>query len=261
MGSLAGKSPASTYKSLLKVVDETNGVNSDVEVVEDGEGTSSALGVGTNSIQVKPSAADDNITFLVKNLGGTNLFKVDASNSAVTSGTTATPVNSQILEFHVKGLVPSSAGRHMFVGRPFIAYAQHGVEIVGGTQTDPDTTHDTGDTADDLLQNLFLVPVNLTVDAVKFIVSTSTDTDCIINVHLMSFDITNAGGTDDGNLTNGTLLANGQATAVDRNVIKTVDCTIDSANVAANKVIACFVENETNTDPIFLQTQVLYHFD
>ena len=27
MGSLSGKSPASTYKSLLKVADETNGVS------------------------------------------------------------------------------------------------------------------------------------------------------------------------------------------------------------------------------------------
>ena len=92
-------------------------------------------------------------------------------------------------------------------------------------------------------------------------VSTTTDTDTTINVHLYSFDMVNLGGTTDGNLSNGTLLANGQATAVDRNVIKTVTCSIDSASVTANKVIACFVENETITDSIMLQTQVLYHFD
>ena len=73
--------------------------------------------------------------------------------------------------------------------------------------------------------------------------------------------MTNAGGTNDGNLSGGTLLANGQATSVDRNVIKTVTCSIDSASVSAGEVIACFVENETNTDSIMLQTQVLYHFD
>ena len=92
-------------------------------------------------------------------------------------------------------------------------------------------------------------------------VSTSTDTDTVINVHLYKFTMRNAGDTDDGLLTSGTLLANGQATAVDRNVIKTIDCTIDSSSVSAGEVIACFVENETNTDTIFLQTQVLYHFD
>ena len=74
-------------------------------------------------------------------------------------------------------------------------------------------------------------------------------------------DRVNTGGTSDGNLSNGTLLAAGQATGVDRNVIKTVTCTITSASVTAGKVIACFVENTTNTDSIMLQTQVLYHFD
>ena len=41
MGSLAGKSPANTYKSLLKVADETNGVSDTISQIEDGEGTAS----------------------------------------------------------------------------------------------------------------------------------------------------------------------------------------------------------------------------
>ena len=41
MGSLAGKSPADTYKSLLKVTDETNGVSTSASRIEDGEGTAS----------------------------------------------------------------------------------------------------------------------------------------------------------------------------------------------------------------------------
>ena len=134
-------------------------------------------------------------------------------------------------------------------------------ETACGTSTDPDTSLDAGAATDDLLQNIFIVPVDLTIDAVKFIVSTVSDTDTIINVHLYKFTMRNAGGTDDGDLTSGTLLANGTTASVDRNVIKTVTCTIDSASVSAGEVIACFVENETNTDAIFLQTQVLYHFD
>ena len=39
MGSLAGKSPANTYKSLLKVADETNGVSTTASQIQDGEGT------------------------------------------------------------------------------------------------------------------------------------------------------------------------------------------------------------------------------
>ena len=39
MGSLAGKSPKDTYKSLLKVADETNGVSTSNSQIEDGKGT------------------------------------------------------------------------------------------------------------------------------------------------------------------------------------------------------------------------------
>ena len=108
---------------------------------------------------------------------------------------------------------------------------------------------------------LFYAPANITIDNVTFMVSTDTDTDTTVNVHLYKFTMTNAGGTSDGNLSNGTLLANGQATSVDRNVIKTVGASIDSSSVTAGEVVACFVENETNTDDINLRVQVLYHIN
>ena len=261
MGSLAGKSPANTYKSLLKVADEANGVGTSLSQIEDGEGTASCLSVSDDQIQIVPQNDDTTTTFRVRTVSGSQIFSVDSSNQVVKVGSTQTPSNTQLLEFHAKTLVPGSAGTHYFVNRPMGSYSLTAVETSCGTGTDPDTTLDAGDTTDDLLQNLFIVPINLTIDAVKFIVSTATDTDTTINVHLYSFDMVNSGGTTDGNLSNGTLLANGQATAVDRNVIKTVTCSIDSASVTANKVIACFVENETNTDSIMLQTQVLYHFN
>ena len=261
MGTLAGKSPAGTYKSLLKVADETNGISTSVSQLEDGEGTASCLSISDDQIIIQPQNDNTTNTFGIRQTDGTYLLKVDTSNAVINLGSTATPANTQLLEFHAKTLVPSASGTHMFVGRGSSAYFGTSVESSCGTGTDPDTSLDAGAATDDLLQNLFIVPVNLTIDSVKFIVSTITDTDTVINVHLYSFDMANTGGTNDGNLSNGTLLANGQATLVDRNVIKTVTCSIDSASVTANKVIACFVENETNTDSIMLQTQVLYHFN
>tara|TARA_R100000773_G_C4217954_1_gene116426 strand:+ start:671 stop:1456 length:786 start_codon:yes stop_codon:yes gene_type:complete len=261
MGSLAGKSPSSTFKSLLKVADETNGVTTALSQIEDGEGTSTCMSVSDDNLTIQPQNDNSVSTLQVVNNSGGRIFRADTSNNTVKCGIGLTPVNTQILEFHAKTLVPTGAGTHMFVGRAMASYSLSAVETSCGTGTDPDTTLDAGDATDDLLQNLFIVPVNSTIDACKFMVSTVTDTDCTINVHLYKFTMTNAGSTDDGNLTGGTLLASGQATAVDRNVIKTVDCTINSSAVSAGEVIACFVENETNTDSIFIQTQVLYHFN
>ena len=260
MGSLVGKSPASTYKSLLKVSDETNGISAVSSQIEDGEGTKSCISLSDDQFIIRPQNDDTTNSVLIRAKAGSTILQADTTNLLIKAGTTSTPVNTQILEFHAKTLVPV-AGTHYFVGKGISAYFGTSVETSCGTGTDPDTSLDAGATTDDLLQNLFIVPVNLTIDAVKFMVSTTTDTDTTINVHLYSFDMANTGGTNDGNLSNGTLLANGQATSVDRNVIKTVDCSIDSSSVSAGEVIACFVENETNTDSIMLQTQVLYHFD
>ena len=257
---LKGKSPSSTYKSLLKVADESNGVSTSLSVIEDGEGTSSCASLGTRAITITP-AANTTTTFIVSDASSNNLLSVDTTNSCVKVNATQTYANSQILEFASYRLVPV-AGTHYFVpcsGNSFQQFAM--AELANGTGTDPATTFDAGATTDELVNMLFLAPYNLTIDGVKFMVSTDQDTDTTINVHLYKFTMTNAGGTSDGNLTSGTLLANGQATSVDRNVLKTVTASIDSSSVSADEVIACFVENETNTDDINLRVQVLYHIN
>ena len=257
MGSLAGKSPANTYKSLLKVADETSGITSSASNIEDGEGTASCTSIGTRSLKVTPTA-NTTTTFEVENASGTNILTVDTTNSCVKTGTAQTYANTQILDFSAYRLVPV-AGTHYFVPCSSGAFTSPLAELANGTGTDPATTLDAGASTDELVNMLFLAPYNLTIDGVKFMVSTDTDTDTTVNVHLYKFTMTNAGGTSDGNLTSGTLLANGQATSVDRNVLKTVSASIDSSSVSSGEVIACFVENVTNTDKIKLQVQVKYH--
>ena len=257
MGSLSGKSPANTYKSLLKVADETNGVSSSASRIEDGEGTSSCASIGTRNLAITPDT-NSTTTFTVNTAAGSAVLTADTSNSTVKVG--SAHVNTQILEFSAYKLLPV-AGTHYFIPCSSGVFNSTTTlnELSNGTGTDPATTLDAGDTTDELVCMLFLAPYNLTIDGVTFMVSTDTDTDTTINVHLYKFTMTNAGGTSDGNLTSGTLLANGQATSVDRNVLKTVSASIDSSSVSADEVIACFVENVTNTDDINIRVQVKYH--
>ena len=260
MGSLAGKSPANTYKSLLKVADETNGVTTTPSVIEDGEGTATCLDVSANKFRVTPNS-DNNEGFAVKKSTGSNLLTVDTSNSVVKVGASQVSATTQLLTFSCFRLIPNASGTHMFV--PVHGMAEFGAnqaqELTGGTGTDPDTSQDKGATTDELVNMLFNVPFNITIDAVKVFASTDQNTDCTLNYHLMSFDMVSDGTTNDGNLTNGTVLADGQATSVDRNVLKSTDLTIQSSSVTSGKVIACLVENETNTDDTNLQVQVKYH--
>ena len=260
MGSLAGKSPSNTFKSLLKVADETNGVSASTSQIEDGEGTSTCVSISDDRFLIQPQDDDTTTTLQVSNKSGNNILAVDTTNDCVKVNATQTYANTQLLEFTAYRLVPV-AGRHYFVPCGGNSFGRHLSETENGTGTDPARTLDGGTTTDELVNMLFYVPANITIDGVRFIVSTDTDTDTTINVHLYSFDMVNAGGTSDGDLSNGTLLANGQATSVDRNVIKTVSCSIDSADVTSGKVLACFVENETNTDDINIRVQVLYHIN
>jgi len=260
MGSLAGKSPANTYKSLLKVADETNGVSGTISTIEDGEGTASSMQVSNSQFRVQPNTNTVG-TLQIKNQGGASILKVDTSNSAVLVGSSLVNATTQLLTFSAYRLIPGSTSQHMFV--PVHGMAEFGTnqahEINGGTGTDPNTSLDKGTTTDELVNMLFNVPFNMTIDAVKVFASTDQDTDCTLNYHLMSYDMTADGTTNDGNLSNGTVLADGQATSVDRNVLKSTDLTIQSSSVTSGKVIACFVENETNTDDINIQVQVKYH--
>ena len=260
MGSLANKTPANTYKSLLKVAGESDGVSTTLSNVEDGEGTTTCLKVCDDAFHVRPQNDNSAGTFKVKNSVGGDILSVDSSNNCVKVNQTQTYANTQILSFGAYQLVPT-AGTHYFIPCGNGAFTSPMAELANGTGTDPDTTFDAGATTDELVSMLFYAPANITIDGVTAMASTDTDTDTILNVHLYKFTMTNAGGTSDGNLSGGTLLASGLLRFVDRNVLKTTAASIDSSSVSSGEVVACFVENATNTDKVNIRVQVLYHIN
>jgi len=259
MGSLAGKSPSLTYKSLLKVSDETNGVSAATSQVEDGEGTSTCISISDDQLAIKPQNDDSTSAFVVKKSDNTSLLTIDSTNSLVKVGTSQVSATTQLLTFNAFNLAPTASGTHMVVGLGGLEYNSGMAERTIGTGTDPSTSLNSTTTTDDYTNALFPVPYNIVIDAVKVLSSSTTDTDTTLNFHLMSYDMTADGTTSDGDLSNGTVLADGQATSVDRSVTKSTDLTIQSSSVTSGKVIMCTVENETNTNSINLQVQVKYH--
>ena len=258
MGSLATKTPATTYKSLLKVADESNGVSSATSKIEDGEGTSTCLAISDDVLHLQPENDNTVSTLRVNNKAGSTYLTVDTTNSCVKVGSTQTYANSQILSFGAYQLVPV-AGTHYFIPCGNGAFTSPMAELANGTGTDPDTTFDAGATTDELVSMLFYAPANISIDGVTAMGSTDTDTDTTLAVHLYKFTMTNAGGTSDGNLSGGTLLSSGLIRFVDRNVLKTTALAVDSSSVSSGEVVACFVENSTNTDKVNIRVQVLYH--
>ena len=157
MGSLAGKNPANTYKSLLKTNNEAVGVSAIETRVEDGEGTQSAVLISDDTVRVTP--VDDNTTgtFRVTNTGGDIYFKVDTTNKQVLVNVSQVDATTQLLKFSAHRIVPT-AGTHYFVpcgGYPFQATID---ELSNGTGANPGTTLDAGTSTDELVNMLFCVP-------------------------------------------------------------------------------------------------------
>ena len=56
MATLTGNTIASTYKDLLQVSNSNSGVDATLRVIEDGEGTSSALYLSSAAVQLSSSS-------------------------------------------------------------------------------------------------------------------------------------------------------------------------------------------------------------
>lgn len=259
MGSLSGKSPSVTYKSILKVTDETNGIGTSLLAIEDGLGQPTCISVSDDNFSVKPINDNTTTSLEVKTKGNNVILSVDTTNECVKTGVTQTYANTQILYFSANTLTPV-LGTHYFVPHTSNTFVNHLVETANGTGTDPETAYDGASNTDNLLQNLYISPANIIIDNVKAQLSVVGSSSTVLNVHLYSFDISNDADDNDGNLTGGTLLAHGQSTGTKESVIRSVTLTMDSSPVATGKAIALFVENETNTQPIMIQSQILYHF-
>ena len=259
---LKGKSPSSTYKSLLKVADETNGVSASLSDIEDGDGNKSCLSVSDDNLYIIPQN-DNSTTALRVTAAGSSptVLSVDTSNERVKCGATGTDATTNIIEFAINESAAPTAGTHYMIPVAGVnAGSGNARTLANGTGTDPDTTFSVGTFAQRYMQQFWKVPYNITIDKVKVMITGSGTTDKTMSTHLYSYRISNDGDTADGDVSTGTLRAHGDFTAVDNGVIKQADLTIDSADVNENLVLAFFVENQTNTDIISARATVVYHF-
>ena len=81
MSDLQNLTPANTYKGLLQVGDYTNGVDSTVKAVLDGEGTTSALAIGTTKVGIGTTSPTQEL-----DVNGDIASTTLTASGAVTSG-------------------------------------------------------------------------------------------------------------------------------------------------------------------------------
>tara|TARA_Y100000593_G_scaffold93849_1_gene190284 strand:+ start:3326 stop:4105 length:780 start_codon:yes stop_codon:yes gene_type:complete len=245
---LAGKTIASAYKSLLRVNDDTNGVDAVPERVTDGEGTSSALRLSDDQVQVNPVNDETTSAFSVKAQSGTQLFVVDSTNSLVKAN--GHSVTTQYASFHMNSTWFSTAADDTHTALAF--NAQNLAAILGfGTGTDPATSfttaEGTGTRAGELVPCLWYVPDNIKILGVTSLEGADAATGDTTRMHLMSYTFS-SGSTSA--LSSGTVLAyNADVTNAGSEQAYKSDWTVSSSDVSAGKVIMAFLKSDSiNSD-------------
>jgi hypothetical protein len=264
MAGLTGKSIASAYKSLLRIDDDTNGVDTGLEAVTDGEGTKSSLLLSDDAVSVRPNNDDTTVAFGVRAKGGTTLLKVDTTNSVVKAGVGSFNVLNQYAYFGVNygDFSASAANTHYPI--PFSA-ASGGISLSNdvdfGTGTDPDDTFTTANTdtqyASQIVPMMWFVPDNISIDSVTSIEGADNATGDTTRMHLKSFTL-NSGSTSC--LTAGELLAhNSDVTNAGNEQAYKSSWTVDEPSVTGGKVILAFMRSDSVNSDYSVNITVKYH--
>ena len=260
MPTKTGKPYSDYYKNDLAINQSSNtGVDSTTRVIHDGLGQSTSISLSDDVLQVQPINDDSVASMVVKNQGGSRIFSVDTTNSAVKAG--ASEVNTLTL-FKEMGLYDFSptAGYHyplvantMFIPTGATAFAG---DTDWGNGADPATTLDVSGltSQENAVAVYWYLDNNITLDSVRYIAT--SDGSATLNFHLFAYTLDTS--SNHGDLSSGTVHANASVAAT-ATTIKTGTFTLDEADIDTGKVVVGFVENVTDTSDVSVSFQIQYH--
>lgn len=255
MAGITGKTPSATYKDLLKIENTNNGVDDTLRQIESGDGTGSALYIEKNSTKIMPTD-DDTALLDVQDKSGSSKFKVDTTNDLVYA--LGHKVNTQFAYFAANSTSHAtfSANTHHPIG---FQNAVRPTTVSIGTGTDPDTSYTISSTADDLTNSLMYLPANITVESVNVFLGADASSGDTTRFHLMSYDIDTANGSTGGDLSNGTVIADGADISGDGyEQIYYQSMTVQSADVNSGKVLLFIMRSDSVNSDYAVHATVKY---
>ena len=258
--SLTGKTLASTYKSLLRVNDDTNGIDNNIEVVTDGEGANSIMKLSTRSLVLTP-AVDTTVTLIAQDKDANALLTVDSTNDVVKLGAGQHYANTNIKDWFVQygAAYPATADTWRALG------LGGGGRTIGsltmGTGSTPATTLTISTTAHEVVGLFWYVPFNITIDSCHVWFASDAATGDVVKFSVMDYAINTANGALGGDLSSGveTCVSPATITSAGYEQAYYQSLTVSSANVDAGRVIYAFVAQDGTNSDLSVQLQLVYH--
>tara|TARA_R100000664_G_C2748478_1_gene135925 strand:- start:778 stop:1566 length:789 start_codon:yes stop_codon:yes gene_type:complete len=257
--SLTNKTIANTYKDLLEVDNSNNGLSTSAKVVKSGDGTSSCIFLSDDQLAVRPQNDNTTDIFSVKKLGGDSLLQVDGSNTNVKA--LGQFVNTNVKQFMLSSVnfQPTSTNWTMMDsigGGRFNSTAPS-----MGSGSTPDTSLTISTTADDIVQCLWYLPFNITIDQVAVWFGADVSSGDDVQFSVMSYDIDTSNSSTSGDLSNGTEVAVSPSAIVGAGYEQAYyqSLTISSADVNSGKAITANVKMDGTSADLTINMQLVYH--
>ena len=273
MPSFLNKTFASYFKRIFQVDQSTNtGVDGTLRALQSGDGTNSSVLLSTNNLAVSPQTADSTTALKVSNNAGNNILAVDTTNSLVKVGVRQVSATTQYQNFGLAWLDTA--------GSAFTADTHHAIAVGGShygglvdenyamgsstsssfNDTNPATSLTIADTAFSIIRTYWFVMDDITIDAVKWWHAADEATGDSTAAHLMSYTVDKDNASTSGDLSSGTVLADG-ATITNAGYEQAYfqNMTIQSADVDAGKVIIFTFASDTVNSDYTINATVKFH--
>ena len=261
--SLTGKTLASTYKSILRVNDNTNGVDAGAEAVTDGNGTTSAIKLSYNKLVVQPYVSDNTSAFRVKDKGGTSLLTVDSTNDAVKVGVGQDYANTAIKDYWLNsaGAAPAVPDYWTALGQGSGGRTMTPTILTFGSGGTPVTSLTISTTADDIVNALWYLPFNITIDSCRIWFAGNAASGDVVKFSVMSYAVDSSNSSTGGDLSGGieNCVSPTTITGAGYEQAYTQALTVSTANVDAGKMLGAFVAQDGRNSDLSVQLQLVYH--
>ena len=260
MSSLTGSSLKNIYKDLLHTSNSNTGIGSTIKQITCGDGDTTALHLSDRNLKIQPST-DTTTNSVIYDASGNALLTVDSTNDLVKAGIGQHIVNTQYAHFGIGSgnsvFAGASANTHYAV--PFNGYANQALVSIG-TGTNPDTSLSISTTADDVTCCLWYVMDNITIDRVIWWAGGDAAGNDTMRCHLQSFTIDSGNGSTSGDLSSGTVLADGgDISGAGYEQAYYQQMTVQSADVDAGKVIMFIFRSDSVNSDFSINATIKYH--
>ena len=256
---LTGKTLRSSYKDILVVDNDNNGMPTTPAVITDGNGGKSVMSIADDYISLQPVVHDHHSTFLIKDLSNNIIFRVGTGTQSVSAGLGLHEVNTQIKEFGFCSVDAFPSTADTWTALATTRGRAH--ELQMGTGSTPATSLTITTTAEALVTNVWYVPLNIAIDSCNVWFGADAASGDDVKFSVMSYTVDSTNGATGGDLSSGTELCVSPSTITGGGYEQAYfqQLTVSSANVDAGKMImACVHQNGTNAD-LSVNMQLVYH--